>query len=98
MAKTFIRPDTARPYASVGVLLLDKRRIRLHLMGGTQDPGGDRGVKGPGAIPEAEKKNLCLPGLALAKQLYEAVRAQGYGRKGTQALMLALEHISNVKR
>ena len=50
------------------------------------------------ALAEAEKMNLCLPGLALAKQLYEAVRAQGYGRKGTQALMLALEHISNVKR
>lgn len=50
------------------------------------------------ALAEAEKMNLCLPGLALAKQLYEAVRAQGYGRKGTHALMLALESISNVKR
>jgi 3-hydroxyisobutyrate dehydrogenase len=50
------------------------------------------------ALAEAEKMNLCLPGLALAKQLYEAVRAQGYGRKGTHALMLALEHLSNVKR
>jgi 3-hydroxyisobutyrate dehydrogenase len=50
------------------------------------------------ALAEAEKMNLCLPGLALAKQLYEAVRAQGYGRKGTHALMLALEAISNVKR
>ena len=43
------------------------------------------------ALAEAERMNLCLPGLALAKQLYEAVRAQGYGRKGTHALMLALE-------
>jgi 3-hydroxyisobutyrate dehydrogenase len=50
------------------------------------------------ALQEAEKMNLCLPGLALAKQLYEAVRAQGYGRKGTHALMLALESLSNVKR
>src|SRR4051794_24712604 len=50
------------------------------------------------ALAEAEKMNLCLPGLALAKQLYEGVRAQGYGRKGTQALLLALEHMSNVKR
>lgn len=50
------------------------------------------------ALAEAEKMNLCLPGLALAKQFYEAVRAQGYGRKGTQALMLALEHLNNVKR
>ena len=43
------------------------------------------------ALKEAEAMNLCLPGLALAKQLYEAVRAPGLGRKGTQALMLALE-------
>jgi 3-hydroxyisobutyrate dehydrogenase len=50
------------------------------------------------ALAEAERMSLCLPGLALAKQLYEAVRAQGYGRKGTHALMLALEAISNVKR
>ncbi|MDB5308133.1 MAG: NAD(P)-dependent oxidoreductase [Gemmataceae bacterium] len=50
------------------------------------------------ALAEAEKMNLCLPGLGLAKQLYEAVRAQGYGRKGTHALLLALEHINNVKR
>lgn len=50
------------------------------------------------ALAEAEKMNLCLPGLALAKQLYEAVRAQGYGRKGTHALLLALEQISGVKR
>ena len=50
------------------------------------------------ALAEAERMNLSLPGLALARQLYEAVRAQGWGRKGTQALMLALEHLSNVKR
>jgi 3-hydroxyisobutyrate dehydrogenase len=50
------------------------------------------------ALDEAERMNLALPGLALAKQLYEAVRAQGYARKGTHALMLALEHLSNVNR
>ena len=50
------------------------------------------------ALAEAEKMNLALPGLALAKQLYEAVRAQGYGRKGTHALLLALETLNNVKR
>lgn len=50
------------------------------------------------ALAEAERMNIALPGLALVKQLYEAVRAQGYGRKGTHALMLALEHLSNVKR
>ena len=50
------------------------------------------------ALAEAERMNLCLPGLALAKQLYEAVRAQGYGRKGTHALLMALEAMSGVRR
>jgi 3-hydroxyisobutyrate dehydrogenase len=50
------------------------------------------------ALSEAERMSIALPGLALVKQLYEALRAQGYGRKGTQALLLALEHLSNVKR
>lgn len=50
------------------------------------------------ALAEAEKMNLSLPGLGLAKQLYESVRALGYGRKGTQALLLALEAMSGVKR
>ena len=40
--------------------------------------------------------NLALPGLALAEQLYRAVAAQGYGRKGTHALLLALASLSNV--
>jgi 3-hydroxyisobutyrate dehydrogenase len=50
------------------------------------------------ALDEAKRMNLSLPGLALANQLYLAVRAQGYGKKGTQALMLALEHLSNISR
>jgi 3-hydroxyisobutyrate dehydrogenase len=50
------------------------------------------------ALDEARRMNLALPGLALARQLYVAVQAQGYGRKGTQALMLALEQLSAVKR
>ena len=49
------------------------------------------------ALSEARRMNLSLPGLALVHQLYKAVEAQGYGKKGTQALTLALEHISNVK-
>jgi 3-hydroxyisobutyrate dehydrogenase len=50
------------------------------------------------ALDEARRMNLSLPGLALANQLYLAVQAQGYGRKGTHALMLALEHLSGVTR
>ena len=42
------------------------------------------------ALDEASRMQLSLPGLALAKQLYEAVRAQGHGRDGTQSLVKAL--------
>jgi 3-hydroxyisobutyrate dehydrogenase len=50
------------------------------------------------ALEEATEMDVSLPGLALVNQLYVATRAQGHGRLGTQALMLALENISNVKR
>lgn len=46
------------------------------------------------ALEEAERMGIALPGLALAHQLYLAVRAQGHGRCGTHALMLALEQMS----
>jgi Phosphodiester glycosidase len=58
MARTLIRPDPLRPYAAVGVLLMDKRRIRLHMVGGTDDPGGDLGVRGPGTIPQGDLASL----------------------------------------
>ena len=48
------------------------------------------------ALAEARKMHLSLPGLALAEQLYRAVEAEGYGRKGTHALMLALARLSDV--
>jgi 3-hydroxyisobutyrate dehydrogenase len=50
------------------------------------------------ALAEAKAMGLVVPGLALAHQLYLAVQAQGLGRKGTQSLILALEHISGFKR
>jgi 3-hydroxyisobutyrate dehydrogenase len=48
------------------------------------------------ALAEARRMNLALPGLALAHELYLALRAQGGGRKGTQALLLALARLSDV--
>ena len=48
------------------------------------------------ALAESRRMKLSLPGLALAEQLYRAVEAQGYGRKGTHALMLALAQLSAV--
>jgi 3-hydroxyisobutyrate dehydrogenase-like beta-hydroxyacid dehydrogenase len=38
------------------------------------------------ALAEAERMRLDLPGLALAKRLFEELEAKGYGRSGTQAL------------
>jgi 3-hydroxyisobutyrate dehydrogenase len=49
------------------------------------------------ALAEARRLNLALPGLALAHELYLALRAQGGGRKGTQALILALAKLSDVE-
>jgi 3-hydroxyisobutyrate dehydrogenase len=48
------------------------------------------------ALDEAKRMNLALPGLALAHQLYVALKAQGHGRDGTQALILALASVSGV--
>jgi 3-hydroxyisobutyrate dehydrogenase len=49
------------------------------------------------ALEEAKRMNLSLPGLALAQQLYVALQAQGYGRKGTHSLLLALARLSDVE-
>jgi 3-hydroxyisobutyrate dehydrogenase len=53
----------------------------------------DQGI----ALDEAKRMGLAMPALALVHQLYVALQAQGHGRKGTQALTLALEALSNVK-
>lgn len=38
------------------------------------------------ALAEAERMQLDLPGLTLAKRLFEVLKAKGHGRSGTQAL------------
>jgi len=48
------------------------------------------------ALAEASRMGLSLPGLALAHQLYVAVKAQGHGRDGTHALELALAKLSGI--
>src|SRR5439155_1517065 len=37
------------------------------------------------ALEESKRMGIVMPGLALANQLYLAVQALGWGRKGTQA-------------
>ena len=48
------------------------------------------------ALDEAKRLGLALPGLAMAHQLYVALKAQGHGRDGTQALHLALASLSSI--
>ena len=48
------------------------------------------------ALDEARRMNLCLPGLALAHQLYTAASAQGHAKDGTQSLILALAEMNRV--
>jgi 3-hydroxyisobutyrate dehydrogenase len=69
------------------------------MLKGNFDPGFfvEHFIKDLGiALAEARRMNLSLPGLALAHQLYVALEAQGHGRKGTHALLLALAKLSNV--
>lgn len=71
------------------------------ILGGDFEPGFivEHFVKDMGiALAEAQRMGLAMPGLALVHQLYLALQAQGHGRRGTQALLLALEHLSNVDR
>lgn len=50
-AYTIIRPDASRPYAFTTVLQLDMRKLRLHVVAGTKQPGGPVGNPGPGVVP-----------------------------------------------
>jgi 3-hydroxyisobutyrate dehydrogenase len=70
------------------------------MLAGNFDPGFtvDHFVKDMGiALAEAKRMRLSLPGLALAEQLYVALQAQGGGRKGTHALLLALASLSDLE-
>jgi 3-hydroxyisobutyrate dehydrogenase len=48
------------------------------------------------ALSEARQMHLAMPGLSLTAQLFNALLAQGLGRKGTHALYLLLERLSRV--
>ncbi len=48
------------------------------------------------ALAESKRMGLSLPGLALGEQLYMSVKARGFGRNGTHALMLALSEMSGI--
>jgi 3-hydroxyisobutyrate dehydrogenase len=67
------------------------------LLGDDLEPGFkiDHFVKDLGiALAEARRMRLPLTGTALAEQLYVAAQAQGFGAKGTQALLATLVRIA----
>jgi len=69
------------------------------IIDGNFDPGFfvEHFIKDMGiALAEAKRLDLALPGLALAHSLYVALKAQGHGRDGTQALQLALASLSGI--
>jgi 3-hydroxyisobutyrate dehydrogenase len=69
------------------------------IIAGNFDPGFfvEHFIKDMGiALEESKRLGLSMPGLALAHQLYLALKAQGHARDGTHALHLALAAMSNV--
>src|SRR5881398_606350 len=67
------------------------------IIAGNFDPGFfvEHFIKDMGIVlDEAKRMNLALPGIALARQLYIALAAQGHARSGTHALLLALASLS----
>jgi 3-hydroxyisobutyrate dehydrogenase len=67
------------------------------MIDGNFEPGffAEHFIKDMGiALDEAKRMNLELPGLELAFKLYNKTAELGYGRKGTQALLLALRKIN----
>jgi len=67
------------------------------IVSGNYEPGFvvDHFIKDMGiALQEADGVGLSLPGLALVHKLYLEVKAQGHGRLGTHALMLALKALN----
>jgi 3-hydroxyisobutyrate dehydrogenase len=50
------------------------------------------------ALDECRSMGVAMPGLALVRQFYVALKSQGHGRLGYHSLLLALEQLSAIKR
>jgi 3-hydroxyisobutyrate dehydrogenase len=48
------------------------------------------------ALEAADRMHVSLPGLALTHQLYGSLERRGLGDEGNQALVRALEYLSDV--
>ncbi len=49
-------------------------------------------------LEESKRMGISMPGLALVRQFYVALKSQGHGRLGYHALLLVLEQLSAVKQ
>jgi 3-hydroxyisobutyrate dehydrogenase len=49
-------------------------------------------------LDESQRMGISMPGLALVRQFYVALKSQGHGRLGYHALLLVLEQLSAVKQ
>jgi 3-hydroxyisobutyrate dehydrogenase len=50
------------------------------------------------ALDECKGMGVAMPGLALVRQFYIALKSQGHSRLGYHSLLLALEQLSNIKQ
>jgi len=95
--------DPERVLASVGggaATSWSLQNLLPRILKGDLEPGFqvEHFIKDIGiALSEAETMKIGLPGLALAKQLYQAVLACGGAGKGTQALFIALDSLNGQK-
>src|SRR5579859_8114913 len=51
LAKTFVRPDSSRPYAMVSLVKMNMKNLSIGLQAGTYYPGGIYGMYGLGFVP-----------------------------------------------
>jgi len=58
MYKSFLHPDSSRPYAQVAIVALDATRLRLRVVAGTREPVSSVRVSRPGLIPNAHVPSL----------------------------------------
>ena len=49
------------------------------------------------ALDESRRMGISMPGLALVRQFYVALKSQGHSKLGYHSLLMALEQLSNIK-
>jgi 3-hydroxyisobutyrate dehydrogenase len=90
-----LRPETVLETLGAGIVGSNLLRYMWpRIAAGDLEPGFrvEHLIKDLGLALEAgHERTIALPGTALVKELYHAVRAAGYAGKGTQSLITALD-------